>query len=132
MDDRTERIRQSLDDAERAKTDAEQVKADYERQVADARGEAGRIIEEARQAADAVRRDLVARAEQEAADLRTRNAEQIEAERARVLGEVQGQVATLALELAERVVGANLDREANLRLIDNYINDVARNGAPTS
>jgi F-type H+-transporting ATPase subunit b len=131
MDARTERIRQSLDDAERAKTEAEQVKADYERQVAEARGEAARIIEEARQAADAVRRDLVARAEQEAADLRTRNTEQIEAERTRVLGEVQGQVATLALDLAERVVQANLDREANMRLIDNYINDVARNGART-
>lgn len=131
MDDRTERIRSSLEDAERAKTEAESVRADYERQLADARSESARIIEEARQAADAVRRDLTARAEAEAAELRSRNAEQIEAERARVMGELQGQVATLAIELAERVVGANLDREANLRLIENYINEVGTNGAPT-
>jgi F-type H+-transporting ATPase subunit b len=132
MDARAERIRESLEDAERAKTEAESIKAEYERQLADARTEAGRIIEEARQAADAVRRDLVTRAEQEAAELRSRTTEQAEAERGRVLSEVQGQVAQLALELAERVVQANLDREANLRLIETYINDVGRNGAPTA
>ena len=40
------------------------------------------------------------------------------------MGEVQGQVATLAIELAERVVEGNLDRDAQLRLIDSYIANV--------
>ena len=132
MDDRAEKIRSSLDDAEKAKTDAEAVRDDYQRQLADARTEAARIIEEARQAADSVRRDLITRAEQEAAELRSRNAEQVEAERTRVLSELQGQVATLAVDLAERVVQGSLDREANLRLIENYINEVGTNGAPAS
>ena len=39
----------------------------------------------------------------------------------RVLGELQGQVATLAIDLAEKVVESNLDRDANTRLIENYI-----------
>jgi F0F1-type ATP synthase membrane subunit b/b' len=33
-------------------------------------------------------------------------------------------VAALAIELAEKVVGSNLDREANTRLIEDYINSV--------
>lgn len=124
MDDRTDKIRGDLDSAERARTESETVLADYQRQLQDARTEAARIIEEARQQADTVRRDLVARAEAEANELRQRNAEQVAAERDRVLAEMRGQVATLAIELAEKVVESNLDREANMRLIENYISSV--------
>ena len=129
MDARTERIRSSLDEAEKAKTDAEAVRADYQRQLAEARGEAARIVEEARQQADAVRRDLTQRAEADAQDLRRRNAEQLEAERARVLGELRGQVAVLAVDAAERVVRANLDTEANRRLVEEYIANLSTTGA---
>ena len=129
MDDRAERIRSSLEEAESARAEAVSIRDQHQLQLNDARNEAARIIEEARQAADGVRRDLIARAEAEAAELRQRNAEQIAAERDRVMGELQGSVAGLAIELAERVVETNLDREANLRLIENYISSVARNGA---
>ena len=124
MEARSERIRQSIEDAERAKSEGERVLSEYQSQLADARNEAARIIEEARQTADQLRRDLTARAEAEAVELRQRNAEQIAAERDRVMAELQGQVASLAVELAERVVEANLDRDANMRLIENYINSV--------
>lgn len=126
MDDRTERIQNDLDAAESAKTDAENVKAEYERHLADAKNEAARIIEEARQAADGVRRDLIARAEAEAAELRRRNIETVAGERDRVMVEMQSQVANLAIELAEKVVEASLDREANLQLIENFINNVGQ------
>ena len=125
MDDRTERIRKDLDEAEGAKTEADRIREDYSRQLADAKAEAGRIIEEARQAADGVRRDLTARAEQEAQELRQRNAEQLEAERTRIMGELRGQVSALAIELAEKVVEANLDHDAQTRLIDSFINQTA-------
>ena len=124
METRTERIRKDLDDAEQVKSEADRIREDYARQLADAKGEAARIIEEARQAADAVRRDLTQRAEQEATELRQRNAEQLEAERARIMGELRGQVSALAIELAEKVVEANLDEAANTRLIESYIQQV--------
>ena len=128
MEQRTERIRNSLDEADKAKADAESLRADYQRQLSDARGESARIIEEARQQADAVRRDLTQRAEAEAQELRTRNAEQLEAERARVLGELRGQVAVLAVDAAGRVVRANLDTEANRRLVEEYISNLSSVG----
>jgi F-type H+-transporting ATPase subunit b len=124
MDARTERISSALDDAEKAKVEAETVLAEYQRQLADARTESARIIEEARSQAEQVRRDLVARAEAEAAELRQRNADQVNAERDRVLGELRTQVGELAIELAEKVVESNLDRDANMRLIENYITSV--------
>ena len=129
MDTRTEHIRTAIDDADRTRSEAQTVLVDYQRQVADAKGEAARIIEEARQTADTLKRDLTARAEAEAAELRQRNAEQIGAERQRVLAELQGQVATLAIELAEKVVGGSLDQQRSLQLIEDYINTVGTDGA---
>ncbi len=124
MDARTEKIRDSLEEAEKAKTDAEAVKAGYEKQLADARSEAGRIVEEARQQADTLKQNLNAQAEAEAEEARRRNAEQLQAERARVLGELRGQVATLAVDAAERVVKASLDRDTSRRLVEDYIDSV--------
>jgi F-type H+-transporting ATPase subunit b len=129
MDDRTNHIRTAVEEADATKAQAQTILADYQRQVADAKGEAARIIEEARQTADTLKRDLTARAEAEAVELRQRNAEQIAAERDRVMAELQGQVATLAIELAEKVVGGSLDQERSMRLIESYINEVGTNGA---
>ena len=53
---REDRIRNDLEGAEKATTEAEAEKAQYLAQIADARDEAGRIIEEARQSAEQVRR----------------------------------------------------------------------------
>src|SRR5947209_6355562 len=61
MQGRTDRIRENLDDAERVKTEAQTILEEYRDQMADARNEANRIIEEARQTADQLRRDLMQR-----------------------------------------------------------------------
>ena len=124
MTARTEKIRADLDAAETAKSEAEIVLAQSQRQLAEAKAESARIVEEARVQADQVAKDIKARAEAEANELRQRNAEQVGAERDRVLGELQGQVASLAIDFAEKVVESSLDRDTNTRLIENYIASV--------
>ena len=124
MNDRTERIRSQLDEAERTKTEAQSVLSDYQRQLADARNESNRIIEEARQTADQMRKDLMQKAEAEAAELRQRSQADIAAAQERATADLRTQVATLAIELAEKVVERNLDRDTNMALIDSYINQV--------
>jgi F-type H+-transporting ATPase subunit b len=124
MKDRTERIRSNLDNAERVKTEAESILADYQRQLADAKNEANRIIEEARQTADALRRDLMARAEVEVAELRQRSADDIAAAQERALTDLRARVAELAIGAAEKVVERSLDRETNVALVESYIASV--------
>jgi len=124
MQARTDRIRENLDDAERVKTEAQTILEEYQRQLADARNESNRIIEEARQTADQLRRDLMQRAEAEVAELKQRTQDDINAARDRTLGELREQVAGLAIELAEKVVEANLDRDTNIALIERYIEQV--------
>lgn len=124
MDARTDRIRDSLSSAEQAKNDAQTILEDYQRQLADAKNEANRIIEESRQTAEALRRDLTARAEADAAEIRTRATADIEAAKERAMEELRGQLTDLTIELAERVVKRNIDRESNARLIDDYISSI--------
>lgn len=127
MKAREDRIKDDLEGAEGAKTEAETVLNEYRAQLADARAEAGRIIDEARQAADQVRRDLIARAETDAADLRARAQEDIRLAGERAMADLRSRVSDLAIELAEKVVERNLDRDTQIALIDNYINSVGSN-----
>jgi F-type H+-transporting ATPase subunit b len=124
MDERTNKIRESLDDAERTKSEAQTILEDYQRQLNDARNESNRIIEEARQTADQLRQDLTQRAEAEVAELRRRAQEDIQSAQQRAVADLRSQVSTLAIELAEKVVERNLDRDTNAALIESYINQL--------
>jgi F-type H+-transporting ATPase subunit b len=125
LDARTEKIQGDLEKAETARTEADTVLADYRSQLAGAREESNRIIEDARKTADQLRRDLQAKAEEEAAGTVARAQEEIRAERDRVFADLRTQVGAIAVELAGRVVGQSLDPKAHERLIDDYIEQVA-------
>jgi F-type H+-transporting ATPase subunit b len=125
MDARTERIRSDLDAADSAKGDAERILEDYRTQLADARNESARIIEESRQAADALRRDQEQRLQTELAELRERAAGDIEAAKRQAIADLRGDVAELAIGAAEVIVQRSLDRDTQARLVDNYIEQVA-------
>lgn len=124
---RQDRIRGDLEAAERAKAEAEVVLADYRAQLADARNEANRIVDEARQSVEPVRRDLIARAEQEAAELRSRAEDDIRVASDRAFADLRSQVATMSVELAGKIVERNLDAATQQQLIDSYITSVGRN-----
>jgi len=125
---RTEKIQGDLEKADETRRTAEQELAEYRQQLAGAREEANRIIEEARKTADGLRRDLQAKAEEESQATVARAQEEIRAERDRVFQELRSQVGEIAVELAGRVVGKTLDPKTHERLIDEYIDDVAGNG----
>ena len=123
---REERIRNDLEGAERARTEAETEKAQYDAQMADSRNEAGRIIDEARQSAETVRRDLIARAEQEANEIRERAQADIANQRQQAMAQLQNDVAQLSIDLAGRIVERNLDSDTNRQLVDSFIEQVSR------
>jgi F-type H+-transporting ATPase subunit b len=125
LEERRRQIQGQLENAEQTRQEAERLLADYRSQLADARDKANEIIEEARTAADQLRRDIQAKAEEESRNTVVRAQEEIRAERDRVFQELRGQVGDIAFELAERVVGASLDKTTHDRLIEEYIEQVA-------
>jgi F-type H+-transporting ATPase subunit b len=121
LEQRREKIQGDLEKAEEAKTEAQGMLNDYRQQLAGAREESNRIIEEARATAETMRRDLMAKAEQERQAAVARAQEEIRAERDRVMQELKVQVGELSLALASRMVGESLDKDRHLRLVDDYI-----------
>jgi len=124
MDGRTERIRTDLERAEGAKDESEKVLADYKTQLAEARNESARIIEEARQSADQVRSERIAAIDGEIDEMRQRARADIEAQKAQSMSDLRGEVVSLALGAAERVIERSLDDDTNRALIDSYIDEV--------
>lgn len=124
MDARTQKIQNDIDSAERAKVESQQVLSDYQRQMANAKAESNRIIEEARAHAEEVRKDLIAKAEAEANELRERNTAELASSKDRLMVDLRGEVTDLAIELAEKVVEKNLDKATNEALIESYISKV--------
>lgn len=127
MDARTQNIRDNLDEADRTKADAQNILEEYQRQLADAKNESARIIDEARQTAEQMRRDLMVRAEAEVAELRERTRSEIDAAQQRAIADLRTQVSELAIGAAEIVVQKNLDRDTNRALVERYIEQVGTN-----
>src|SRR5437667_7377773 len=128
LEERRQQIQGQMEEAEAAKVGADKVLAEYREQLANARDEGNRLIEEARKTADQLRRDLQAKAEAESQATVARAQEEIRAERDRVFQELRQQVGEIAVDLASRVVGQSLDKAAHDRLIDEYIDSVAASG----
>lgn len=128
MAERTAKIQGELDAAERIRAEAQQEKASYEAGLQDAKAESARIIEEARQAADQLRADQQARLNEELAAVRAQAQADIDAAKSQAMSELRSEVTSIAVGAAEQVVGANLDRDAQVRLVEDYINQVATSG----
>jgi F-type H+-transporting ATPase subunit b len=115
-----------LTEAERAKAEAESLLADYRKQLADTKAKEGAVLEEARRAAEAMKADMVSKAAAEAEQIVARAREEAAAEKARVLADARQEVANLSIDLAERVVGQSLDRQAQLGLVERYLAELEK------
>lgn len=113
-----------VESAEKAKLEAETLLSDYREQMAGAKAEADQIVSDARDAGEAVKADIVARAEAEADQIKARANDEIAAERERVSGDIRRQVADLSMDVAERVVGESIDADRQRQLVDRYIDDL--------
>ncbi|HSR45117.1 MAG TPA: F0F1 ATP synthase subunit B [Acidimicrobiia bacterium] len=126
LEDRQRAIKGQMEDAEAAKAEAQSLLDDYRKQLAEAKAEAAGIINEAREAAEAMKADILAKAQTESAEIGTKARADAATERDRALASARVEVANLSIDLAERVVGENLDRAAQLGLVERYLADLER------
>jgi F-type H+-transporting ATPase subunit b len=122
--ERTENIEGKLDQAERDRAEAQTLLARYREQLDRAHGEAAEIVEEGRRRGAEARREIVAKAEQEAARILARGEEQLRVERERAIGEVRRDVGQLAVLLATRIIGESLDAQRQQALVDRFIDEI--------
>lgn len=129
LDERAERIRNDLDRAEQARKEAQKLLDDYKEQLQGARDEARKVVEDAKEAAQSTRKDLIAKAERDAERVLQRAEQEIRSQRDQAFNELRREIGTLAVQVADRIVGDSLDEERHLRLVDDYIDELNEDGA---
>jgi F-type H+-transporting ATPase subunit b len=118
---RQDAITGQLKAAETTKIEAEGLLTDYRKQVAGARDEANRIVDDARRAAEALRSETVARANTEAADIVRKARDEAAGERDRAAAAIRTEVAALSMAVAEKAVAGAVDAKAHQKLVEQYI-----------
>lgn len=126
LEQRQAAISGQIEDAEKAKAEAESLLSDYRAQLNEAKAEGNKIIEQAREQAEQMRADILARAESEADQIRAKAREEAAGEKARALAEARSQVGDISVDLAEKIVGESLDENAHRALIDRYLADLEK------
>jgi F-type H+-transporting ATPase subunit b len=124
METRKQKIAQGLEDARvsaEARANAEKEAAKI---IAEAQAEAGKVVREATERASAAGKDVKAAAEAEAAKAREAAMAEAELERNRILGDLRGQVASLAIAAANKLVGEALDEKKQRALLDEFFSGV--------
>jgi len=129
MQQRQEQIKASLEAAERARADAAATEDERIKVIDAARREARTIIDQASKASEDIKAQGRVKGEQEYQRLVMAAQSEIEMARQRAINEVSARAAELAIAIAEKVIGEELDIEKHRALIEEAI--ASLNATPT-
>jgi F-type H+-transporting ATPase subunit b len=124
IDERRERIRRSIEEAEDARDEARKLLEEHRALLGEARGQAEEILTEARRVAESQRQRVKEETEADRHRRLEETKRQIEAETQRALGLIRAEVAELTLIATQKVTGKVLEDEDHRRLIDDAIKDL--------
>ena len=125
LEKRERHIADTIAEAERHNADARQILADYEKRLADSHAEVRGLMEQGRREAEKLSREMLDRAKEETVAERQRSLQQIEAATASALHELAQRSATLAVELAGKIVRRRLDPRDHAELIQEAVAEFA-------
>ena len=124
LDRRQNLIKDSLDKADQARAELERINGEAAKILESARVEADAIVSKGRLAGERLREELKEYAREESATL-VQNAErQIELETAKALQQIKQETVDLSLLIASKVIGRNLSKDDNERLIEDALQQI--------
>jgi F-type H+-transporting ATPase subunit b len=118
LDDRRERIRESLEAADRAKAQVAESERQVQEQVEQGRREAQHLVAQAQEIASRIQAEARTQAQADAEAMIARARNEIQLERDGAIAELRKEFADLTIAAAEKVINSSLDRNAHRRLID--------------
>ena len=124
LEDRENKIKNSLEDAEKATAELERINVKSEEIIAKARSEAQSIRVEAKAATERIKADLMAKAEEDSKKIREEAEKQIHVEKDKAINEIRQEVVDLSLAVAEKVIKKNLSKEDNQGLIKDSLKNL--------
>jgi len=120
LDERKARIAKGLEDARQASIARDNADAEAKKILDAARAEAAKIRSDAAVQAEETASGIVARANADAKSVAAAAREDAEAERNRILADLRGQVAAIAIAAANKIVGESLDDTRQRALIADF------------
>ena len=123
LDQRSQRISDSLEAAERARQESAQSQEEVQAQLEAARVEGQQLIASAREVADRFREEETAKVRQEIDSERARAEANIQRERDAAIERLRSEFADLAITAAERVVEQSLDEQAHQDIINRVLEE---------
>jgi len=125
---RNESIRQALDAANKAKEEMAQLQADNEKILAEAKAERDALLKDAKSVKDKLIADAKEKAAEEAKKLVQGAKEAIRNEKAAAMNEMKEQMATLSVDIAEKILRMKLEESKTQKeLVDKLINEADLN-----
>ncbi len=124
LDERADKIRESLEKAEETRVEAERLLDEYRVQMAEARTEAAKVIEQGRTVAENMKNEIIAKAREEAEAEKVKAVDAIQAEKAAAMAELQASVADLSVAVAGKIIGQKLTASDHAALIERSIAEV--------
>ena len=124
IDQRRDRIREALDEADKARTEARELRELTAQERQQAKADRESLLEESRRQAQALFQQAREKADDDLRERLAKNQEELEAENRRVQAQIRRDVVELTLLAAEKVTGKTLDADDQRRLIDETIDDL--------
>ena len=125
INEREEGIKNALAGAEDAKKEMQNVTADSEKLLQEARAEREAMLKEAREIKEKMIADAKAQAQSEGEKMIAQAKQSIEGEKKAAIADIKNQVASLSVEIAEKVLQNQLDnKDKQLKLVDQLVGDI--------
>ena len=121
VEERERRIQHQLEEAEKARAEAAKLLEDHKATIARSRDEAQQILANAKSLAQKEREALIAKGHEEQEALLARARREIDAEKDKAILALRQEAVDLSIAAASKLVEANLDTDANRRLVMNYL-----------
>ncbi len=119
---REDKIAKSINAAEADEQKAKQLLEDYKKQLADARIQAQEIVDKANKRAQEEHDATIAETKREIEQLRKAAKEDIAREREIAVQQLRGEMVSLSMQAASKIVAVNMDDKANEKLVSDFIN----------
>jgi F-type H+-transporting ATPase subunit b len=123
LDQRSEKIKESLEASERAREEAAKSQEEMQQQLEESRAEGQQLIAQARDVADRFREEELAKAREEISAQRSRAEADIQRERDAAIEDLRREFSGLAVVAAERVIRRSLDESGHEELIEQVLRE---------
>ncbi len=127
LGDREDKIRNALDEADRARTEAAELIRQNEKNLARAEEEYQKMLREGKAAAEKIKEDIIDKAKQQAQRELQQATSEIQRSLESAKQQLRNEVADLAIKATEKILDESLDEKRQKKLTDSIINQLTKN-----